>query len=61
MIKLRVKLDSNGNTFNFRHELPDDYVLAKENLELQKLVQSDCDESHLTEIEDVTLFVKWYW
>lgn len=61
MINLRVKIDSNGNTFNFRHELSDDFIFAKENLELQKIVQKDCDESHQEEIQDVTLFVKWDW
>jgi hypothetical protein len=61
MINLRVKIDSNGNTFNFRHELEDDFVIAKENLSLQKIVEIDCEESHCKEIDDVTLYVKWDW
>lgn len=61
MIRLRVKIESNGNTFNFRHELPDDYSLAQSNEHLQALVQKDCDDSHCEEIQDVTLYVTWEW
>jgi uncharacterized protein YktB (UPF0637 family) len=61
MISLKVKIESNGNTFNFRHELPDGFVISKDNPEMQRLVQKDCDDSHLEEIEDVSVYAKFVW
>jgi hypothetical protein len=61
MIFLRVKIDSNGNTFNFRHEMPDNFNFSKENQELISIVDNDCKELHLKNIEDVTLFIKCDW
>lgn len=56
MINLRVKIESNGNTFNFRHEMINDFL--KDNLEINQLIQNDCIESNCKEIQDVTLFIK---
>jgi len=61
MIKLRVKIESNGNTFNYRFEKPDDFIIAKENLELQELVNQACEDSHFEDGIEITLYSQMDW
>jgi len=61
MIKLRIKIKTDATTFTHIEFLPENYVISKENKELQYLVQQICDKSHFTEIQSVKLAASFEW
>lgn len=61
MIKLRIKIKTDSTTFTHVEFLPDEYIISKNNEELQRLVQKICDESHFKEIQDVKLYATFEW
>lgn len=61
MIRIRVKIESNGNTYNFRFEKEEDYNVSKENLDLQNLVRQCVDGLNLKEKPDIKVFATFEW
>lgn len=61
MIKLRIKIKSDATTFSKLEFLNDDYVVSKQNNDLQNLVQKACDDSHIEDIQDVSVTAIFEW
>ena len=61
MIKLRVKVVADATTYTHLEFLPDNYNVAKENLDLQKLVEKVCNDSHIEDIQDVKVTASFEW
>lgn len=61
MIKLKIKIKSDATTFTHLEFLPDEYIVSKQNAELQTLVEKICKASHLEDIQDVTLTAYFEW
>lgn len=61
MIKLKVKIKSDATTFSKVEFLEDSYIVAKENMKLQSLVEDICKESHIEDIQDVQVTATFEW
>jgi len=54
MIRLRIKIKSqNGETYTNDEELPDNYMVSRQNPEFTKLVESNIQRSHIEELDVV--------
>jgi len=52
MIRLRIKIKSlSGETYSNDEELPDDYILSRQNPEFLKVIEGNLSKSHLEEID----------
>lgn len=60
MIKLKIKIESNGDYYVTRKELPDGFPITMSNPDLQKIVLEAQEESHYEEIQDTTLTATLY-
>ena len=61
MINLKIKIKAENKTHIVDTLLNDDYIVAKSNESLQKLVEKACKESRLEVIEDVIITAKFEW
>ena len=54
MIRLRIKIKSlNGETYTNDEHLPDDFMVSRQNLEFNDIIERNIKKSHLEEIESV--------
>lgn len=54
MLKLRIKVKSlSGEKYENDEELPDEYILSRQNPEFLKLIDDNLVKSHLKEIDSV--------
>ena len=60
MIKLKIKIESNGDYYVCKKELPDDFAITMINPDLQKIVLDAQTESHYEQIQDTTLTATMY-
>ena len=61
MTKLRIKIKNDTTTFNHHVFVEDTYNISKENLELQKLIERTCKDSHIDDIQEVKVFSETEW
>ena len=61
MIKLKIKIKSDATTFTKIEFLPDNYMICKENKDLQIFVEKVCKESHIEDIQDVIVTAIFEW
>lgn len=61
MITLRIKIKSDTQTFTQVHFLPEEYIVSKQNNDLQALVQKACEDSHIEDIQDVKVTASFEW
>ncbi len=54
MIRLRIKIKSqNGEAYTNDELLEDDYIVSKQNLEFNNLIEKNIATSHIKEIDSV--------
>ena len=61
MIKLRIKIKSDSNTYTHLEFLHDDYNISKQNKDLISLVEKTCRDSNIEEIQDVIVSATFDW
>lgn len=62
MIKVKIKIKSTeAKKYEDILFLDDNYVISKQNAELQAKVQKVCEDSHIEDIQDVNVTAYFEW